>query len=410
MNIIIAESGTGHGGSTSYLYSFLKYLDRPKFNPTVIFYNFTQGYHANQIRELGVEIIFLNNKQKTADKIPGALHMDSFDLATKVLGHLSFLYKFATRDILDTIRIVNLIKQRNARLVMLNNEVNLHIAGILAAKLAGVPCVVRKSGTGTLRGNKIRRVLSALVDVFLASSNAEYRGHIEKRLPFKKMLTIYEGVDLNAYYPALLNNKLRSELGIQPEQHIVGSVSRLEAGKGHSDFIKAASLVIKTLPQTFFVIVGDDVDSAEGHMRKALQQQVDQLGIKDNIIFTGWRNDILDILQGIDLFVHCPDRWLEGLGIATLEAEACGKPVIVSNNWGLVETTIDGYNGFIVKPGDEAGLAEKIKILLTDNQKLKEMGSNSRKLAEEKFDILKNVKETEKILLETALKTKGAQA
>jgi glycosyltransferase involved in cell wall biosynthesis len=137
-----------------------------------------------------------------------------------------------------------------------------------------------------------------------------------------------------------------------------------------------------------------------------LQEQAKSLGIQDSVIFTGWRTDTVETLNAIDIFVHCPNLWREGMGIATLEALASGKPVVITDNWGLSDTTMDGYNGFVVPIGDKEKIAEKILVLLKDRELRTIMGMNSRARALELFDLHKNIKEIENIMHE-ALPSQG---
>ena len=65
-------------------------------------------------------------------------------------------------------------------------------------------------------------------------------------------------------------------------------------------------------------------------------------------ILAGWRADIPEIPSVADLFVHCPTTWIEGLGIAHLEAMAMGTPTVVSENGGLTDSALDGVTGFVI--------------------------------------------------------------
>jgi glycosyltransferase involved in cell wall biosynthesis len=231
----------------------------------------------------------------------------------------------------------------------------------------------------------------------VASSNAEYQNHINLGLPFKKMVTVWEGVDVTEFTPSLDGDEVREEFRIPSGTHIVGSISRIDEGKGHECLLRAAHLVVKEQPETVFLIVGDGDESIKAEMIQLAQT----LGIKDSVIFAGWRTDVAKILNALDVFVHCPDTWLEGMGIATLEAIACGKPVVITENWGLVDTTADGHNGFIVPIGDHCRLADKIILLLEDGELRRQMGENARARAVQEFDIRKNVRSIEKIMLDT---------
>jgi glycosyltransferase involved in cell wall biosynthesis len=283
-------------------------------------------------------------------------------------------------------------------LVLLNQDVVYHLPSVFASIVGRVPCVVRKAGIGTgYQAKRMWHFLSYFPAEFIASSNAEYLHHLNMGLPFKKMVTVFEGVDLEEFVMEQSDPELRDALRIPDNAFVVGSISRIAEGKGHEDFIAAAAQVIKQVPGTMFLIVGD----GDQNINIKLHNLVDELGIDGNVFFSGWRTDTEKLLRIMHVFVHCPNKWREGMGIATLEALACGKPVIITDNWGLAETTVDGYNGFVVSVGDYAKIAEKIILLLKNPQLREQMGRNSRIRAEKIFDIRKNVNIIENILAET---------
>jgi hypothetical protein len=278
---------------------------------------------------------------------------------------------------------------------------------IIAMKLAGVTCVVNKGGTGGTEENKSRiavPILSKFIDLFLSESKYEFQKHIKNKLPYKKMVVVHSGVDTSMFFPLISSSlRIRDEFGISAHQKIIISVSRFDFGKGHLDLINAAEIVIKYFPEAIFFIAGDDLSEQNIILKKQIKFKIDNSPYRRNFILAGWRTDIPEILRESDIFVHCPTG-PEGLGIATLEALASAKPTIITPSGGLLETTVDGYNGFIVPIGDYEKLAEKIMVLLKDNKLRIEMGKNSRQRAEDLFNIKKNVKKIEDLLLEQAKK------
>ena len=112
--------------------------------------------------------------------------------------------------------------------------------------------------------------------------------------------------------------------------------------------------VVREYPDAVFYIAGshDPVDEGGSSVLKDLQNLARELGVSDQVIFGGWQNDMPSVLAAFDIFVHCPTTFIEGLPIACLEAMACGKPTIVSENGGLPDAVVEGVTGFIVPPGD----------------------------------------------------------
>jgi len=386
---LICEAGSGDGGSTAYLYSFLRHLDNTKFHPIVLFTHKAQGYFVARISELVREINFMSDKEN---------HVSFSYSSIRYIKYIQILFRLIQVNLLPIVRIIILIKKRNIDLVILNQDVVFHLPATLAAAITHTPCIVRKGGVGTYKGKRLWKFLARFPYAHVASSHAEYRFHVDSGFPYKRMNVIFEGVDIDEFRPGKQNECIRSEFGIGPSSPVIGSISRIVDGKGHEDLIAAASLVLKEYPRAFFFVVGD----GDRKYIRDLQDQVRSLGIQDKVVFTGWRKDTAQVLKSIDIFVHCPNRWLEGMGIATLEALANGKPVVITDNWGLSDTTQDGYNGFVVPIGDKEKIAEKILVLLKDKELRKQMGMNSRKRALELFDLHKNIKEIEKIMHEAS--------
>lgn len=393
-NILFIDSGGGRGGSMSYLYSYLKYMDREKLNPIVVMYYNSTAKTVENILCLGIEVIFVSNKVRPKEREEQNKNMN------KIAGYINFIIKFIKDDLQKIIRLIIIIHKKKIKAIMFGSDVGFNVSGILAAKMARAECIVRKSGIGVAKDGRVSRVLSRFVDLFIASSDAELNRHTSNKLPYKEIVKVYEGVDINYYTPGGASGNIRREFNISANQKIMGTISRFDIGKGHSDMLLAASEVVKRVPDIIFLIVGDDFDRGKDSLKVKLKKEAADLGLDKNVIFTGWREDTLDILREIDIFIHCPNAWKEGMGIATLEALACGKPIVITKNWGLAETVIDGYNGFAVPIGDYKRLAERILVLIKNDYLRERMGRNAREYAERMFNIQKNVKQTENLIIE----------
>ena len=227
---------------------------------------------------------------------------------------------------------------------------------------------------------------------------------MENSLATKRIVSIFEGVDLERFDPSSLHPELRKELGISKDKKIVACISRLIEGKGHRELVEAAASVVGNYEDVVFLIVGDGGNGMSGPFVKNLKSRIQNLGLAHHFIFAGWRTDVPEILSLVDLFVHCPTTWIEGLGIAHLEAMAMGKPTVVSHNGGLPDAAVDGVTGFVVPPGDVDSLSSAILKLLNDDELSLRLGRNARRRVEELFDMKKNTRKMEVLLQEYSLK------
>src|SRR3989344_3917230 len=193
-----------------------------------------------------------------------------------------------------------------------------------------------------------------------------------------KIKIINFGIDTEKFKPGLIDQELKKRLGIT-NQKVVISLRSLYPVYDLKSFIKAAAIVIKEYPNVKFIIIGD------GPQEKELKNLVENLGISDAVIFTGFinRKDIPFFLGMSDIYASIS---LSDAGIAssTAEAMACELPVVVTDVADNKEWIKDGENGFVIRPENPKELASKVIYLLRNKQVRKEFGSRSRKIIEDK--------------------------
>lgn len=403
--ILIIDSGGGYGGNATFLRDFLAFSDKDQFQPFVAFYSFHVSPDTRTVQQMAFPIFFLSRSQSLEyslqEKFLAYRSRWTWLHLSKVALH--FFLQLVLFDLPRLWRLLRILKTNHIDLILLNNDVHYHRVGALAARLTHIPCICRKSG-GIGEAPKLKKILTPWIDLFIAISAATLKDQMENNLATKKAVTVFEGVDLKRYVPGLHNTELRNELGIPTDKKIVASVSRLIEGKGHHELVEAAASVVKNYKDVVFVIVGDAPPGSS--FPEKLRAHAKALGLADHFIFTGWRTDIPEILSLADLFVHCPTTWLEGLGIAHLEAMAMAKPTVVSQNGGLPDAAVDGVTGFVLPPGDLDRLSSAILKLLNDPKLSRHMGANARRRIEEQFDVRRNVKKMEALLHEYSAKNR----
>ena len=107
---------------------------------------------------------------------------------------------------------------------------------------------------------------------------------------------------------------------------------------------------------------------------------------KGVIIFHGYQSNIKQHLHENDVFV-LPSYYREGLPRTNLEACACGNPIITTDSVGCRESVVEGVNGFLIEPQNLDDLIKAMEYFIKNPYKIKEMGFNSRKYAEQRFDV-----------------------
>lgn len=194
------------------------------------------------------------------------------------------------------------------------------------------------------------------------------------------MRRIVPGVNAAEFSPtnSTAGFALRSSIGWTDRQVIV-CVSRLMTRKGQDQIIRALPQVLKVVPLASLIIVGD------GPYRKHLEKLTANLGLLDNVHFTGKvdQAQLANWYAAGDVFaMPCRTRiggWdVEGLGIVFLEGSATGLPVIVGNSGGAVDAVLDGETGFLVNGNNLSEIRDRLIELLTDRDLAKRMGSAGR--------------------------------
>ena len=402
--ILIIDSGGGYGGNATFLRDFLTFLNKDQFQAFVAFYSFHTSPDTQAIQKMAFPTFFLSRSNSLDNYLQEKLLAHRFTWIglrlAKIVMH--FFLQFLL-DLPRLWKLLRILKTNHIDLILLNNDVHYHRVGALAACLTRTPCVCRKAG-GIGEARRLKKILTPCIDLFIAISEATFKDQIENNLATKRVVTVFEGVDLQRFTPGTCNPELRNELGIPANKKVVACVSRLIEGKGHLELVDAAACVVKEYKDVVFLIVGDGPQGSS--FAKNLKARAEALDVADHFLFTGWRTDIPEILSLADFFVHCPTTWLEGLGIAHLEAMAMAKPTIVSENGGLIDAALHGATGFVVPPADVERLSSAILKLLSDHKLSRQMGANARRRVEEQFDVRKNIKKMEALLHEYSRKNR----
>ncbi|MCM8763061.1 MAG: glycosyltransferase family 4 protein [Candidatus Omnitrophica bacterium] len=182
---------------------------------------------------------------------------------------------------------------------------------------------------------------------------------------------------------------IKKKLGFNSDDLVVGMVSCFKPQKAVEDFIKMASLVNKSLPETKFILVGD------GFLRRKIENLIKRLDLEDKVILTGWRRDVNRILSILDVFV-LTSLW-EGLPVAVLEAMAAGRVVIATDTGGISEAVIEGKTGFLVSRRDMNKMSERTISLLKDENLRKVIGENAKNYLGHDFTVGQMVNKTQNL-------------
>lgn len=169
--------------------------------------------------------------------------------------------------------------------------------------------------------------------------------------------TIYSGINLSRFNDKR-SGKLRQEFSIPDNQLLIGNVAAIAPHKDYFTFVNTARQLKGSGVQAKYLIVGD------GPLRGEIQAYVADQNLKEDIIFTGFRNDIPQIIPELDVFLFTSKT--EGLGTSLLDAFACNVPVVATDAGGVSEIVIHEQTGLLAPVGNVAKLAYQVKRLIDD--------------------------------------------
>lgn len=244
-----------------------------------------------------------------------------------------------------------------------------NVLGSIAAKVSGIPHVVRTvHGTMEIYTGwkwvkcKIYKVVDFLACLFcvggLIGVSKEITEGLQSIFPRKSVVYIPNCIDEKRLVITQDRDVKREELGLKASEFVIGTVGRLTPVKGTEYLIRAVPEIIKHYEGVRILIVGD------GPLRADLEVLTQSLGLEKTVIFLGWRDDTVDILNALDLFV-LPSLH-EGMPTVLLEAMFLGVPVVASATGGIPEVIVHGWNGLLMTPGSESSIANNCLSIAFD--------------------------------------------
>ncbi len=257
----------------------------------------------------------------------------------------------------------------------------------LLALLAGREVVLLAHGAELLAPRNVgfaraqalvrRRVLER---ARLVVANSRYTAAlVESIAPRARVSALPLGVDTSAFAPGD-RETARAKLGVTA-RYVVSTVARILPFKGHETAITALAQLEPELRADFTYLI-----AGRGAHRDALAALAQDLGVTQQVKFAGLvpEPDLVNVYRASDLFclLTCPGaRAVEGFGLALLEAQSCGIPVLGTRTGGIPDAVEDGRTGFLLEPADAAGVEAHLRQLVTVPERYRGIGRAGRERA-----------------------------
>ncbi len=249
----------------------------------------------------------------------------------------------------------------------------------IPAKICGIKKIIYTKGTSDSIGYSYTRKFyfdNIISDVLVKSEDSKRKLlETDSKLMKGKIVVIKNGIEMEKF-------KDRRER-IENESIELGVTARLESVKRVGDLIETADILSRKYKLKFRLSICGDGDE-----RAKLEKMVSEKGLNDIVSFEGFKSDIVEFLNKVDIFLFASE--MEGMSNSIMEAMAMGKPVICYNISSMPELIRDGENGMLVTPFDIEEFAAKIYQLSEDREMRRKFGKAAIKIAEEEFS-MKNV-------------------
>jgi glycosyltransferase involved in cell wall biosynthesis len=294
---------------------------------------------------------------------------------------------------------IKLIKQ--LREIIRTEEIDIiHSHGdisLLYGKLASIGLNIKKLNTfhGYIISKKEKLIFELLangLDMNICVSN-DFLNELKKEIKIKNAEVIYNGIDDSKFRQNKNKNYLK-EYNFGKNNFIAGMVGNFIPGKNHFTLCRAVSIVLEKNRDVKLLFVGRR-DEANPEIYDNCYKYCLENNLLSNIIFTGKRNNIPEILSSLDLFILSSDT--DTFGIAAVEAMLSKVPCLLSDIPPLKEISDNGKYAILFKKGDEKDLADKILKIIDGKYDIENLTNEAYTWAKENFSIRAHIDNLKKI-------------
>ena len=362
INLLFIVHGLGIGGTQQANVLMINKIDRSKFNIHVLYFKHGELYNN------------IDKSQISINKMDDYLKITSI----KNLSHL--------------LKIINYIKKHNINIVHTMDPVA-YILGSIASHYTKTRHV-RTQPNFIRRHEKLNTKTLKLLpfekwtDKFITYQYGSAKDLILAGVNSEKIETIRGLSSIKEFLDYQITSDIREEFNISKDDRIILAIHRMVLKKGYETFIDMIPYVIKEYPNVTFLLVGD------GPLKRSFEERVKRLGVINNVRFTGFQKNIVNIIKQIDFGVY-PLADTAGM-VSVIKA---GKVLITKRDSSMDEYIIDGETGYLV-PEDKPEIYAEYSLKLLNNPiLLKEMEEKQKQHVLNNFDSTNNIRRLEELFI-----------
>lgn len=335
-----------------------------------------EGELLNQARENGIKTLTVRSSRARMSRNP-------FRILWGTLG-----------TVVTGFRLRQVITQCDPDIVHANS-IRAGLIGVVATYRRNTPLLwhIRDRLSCNIVGRFIRKLAERHVTHLFAISKAMAENFSTTPLLRSKTTLVYNGI-ATQILPAPM--RVRAEVGTAPECFVVGVVGQIALWKRQIDALKVFSNFHRKIAQSELWIVGSPKFRKENTAYyHTLQDLARKAGLEKSVRFLGYRKDILDVMESIDVLLVPSEN--EPFGRVVIEAMLAGKPVIGTNGGGIPEIILHGETGFVVDTGDLQRMTALLRRISHSKDLRRLMGENARRHCLDQFSIERTCSQIQQI-------------
>ena len=363
MHILFVIDSLRPGGAQRQLVELIRGLDKSRYKMSLVVNREENTRYKEILQDIGVPIYCFQRKNRF--------------------------------DISPLIKIIKFIRDSDVDVVhpylVLGSIFGVTAARITAKKV--VCCAIRTAYDANLLEKVVCRLLPYFCDYFVSNSESGFKNRFRKISGNFRI--IRNGIDLSSFKSNWeVQKSIVNELQLDGRRCVIGKIASLSHKKDHETFLCAAHILLQKNPNLIFLVVGKSVDNRLEELKYLSQQ----LGIQDSIVFTGYRPDVEQLIQLLDIVVLLTQKnYAEGMPNAVIEGMAAKKPVIATRGGGTDEIIQDGVNGILVTPASPDELAGSILKLIRDRALASKLAKNGRLFVEQNLGMERYIKQYDEL-------------
>jgi glycosyltransferase involved in cell wall biosynthesis len=353
LNVLLLNALDIYGGGEFFVYQFADLLKKQGHKVWVSCREDNIIY--NRCKSAGIDVFPLNYPKKGKRKLMKNIHA---------------LKSFITRNKIDIVH---------------SNTNYDRTAGAFAARLGGAKHITTNHSFHSIEYNLTHWLRNKyLTSQFIVDGECTRELLLKDDTIDKNHITlIHLGIEADTMKrDKLLRQKVRDEFEITDDNLLIGNVGRMVEFKGQEYLIKAFPEVLSKFPSSRLMVVGS------GKLEKKLKELSISLGVKDKVIFPGFREDMQAVYSSFDIYAHSS---VEGGGetfpYAVLYALAQELPLVVTRVGDVPAMVEEGVNGFVVNDRSPHFITEKLNLLIIDRELRTKMGKAGLELLKKKFTV-----------------------